>query len=90
MKKLTALAIMAATAVSLSACGSAEEESAQTESAAVSTSKDTAEAAESADEGTAEEGEPVEISFLVTKPEIVTQFEETFSTYMASDSNVTI
>ena len=90
MKKLTALAIMAATAVSLSACGSAEEESTQTESAAVSTSKDTAEAAESADEGTAEEGEPVEISFLVTKPEIVTQFEETFSTYMASHPNVTI
>ncbi len=93
MRKISSIAIAAAAAGLLCACGSTQTETSQ---AAGSVQNEQAEGAqEEKTEAAQENGEdqdaaPVEISFLVTKPEIVTQFEETFETYMASHPNVTI
>lgn len=82
MRKLLSVALVAAMAVSMTACGS------QTEGTGKETSDTTVSASQEA--GAKEEGEPVEISFLVTKPEIVTQFEETFTKFYDSHPNITV
>lgn len=82
MRKLLSLVLTAAMAVSLTACGGSKEDTA-------GGSGDTTVAA-SQEANTQGKTESVEISFLVTKPEIVTQFEETFAKYSEAHPNVTI
>ncbi len=78
MKKLFSFLLSGILIVSLTAC------SAGTKNPGVS------QTTESAASQPASDNEKVEISFLVTKPEIVTQFEETFAGYTESHPNVTI
>ncbi|MGB8451669.1 MAG: ABC transporter substrate-binding protein [Anaerocolumna sp.] len=78
MKKLFSFLLSGILIASLTAC------SAGTDKNGVS------QTAESAVTQSESGNEKVEISFLVTKPEIVTQFEETFAGYMESHPNVTI
>lgn len=83
MHKIVNVAVAAALAVSMTACGgNASDKTVETESAK--------EAVQENADGKGEANEPVEISFLVTKPEIVTQFEETFAKFSESHPNVTI
>ncbi len=81
MKKILRLLLCGIMMVSLVACSATTEKEESQPGGSESTQA----------EAENEKGnEKVEISFLVTKPEIVTQFEETFGAYMDLHPNVTI
>ncbi|WP_051629819.1 ABC transporter substrate-binding protein [Lacrimispora aerotolerans] len=83
MKKIFSFLLASAVMASLTACSGAAKDPA-------SNSGTTAAKTEETSKGASGKGEKVEISFLVTKPEIVPQFEETFKKYSESNPNVTI
>lgn len=83
MKKILSFLLASAVIASLTACsGTAKDPASDNSTKAAKT--------EEASKGTDAKGEKVEISFLVTKPEIVPQFEETFKKYMDLHPNVSI
>lgn len=80
MKKIFSVLLASAVMASLTACsGAAKDPVNNSTTAAVKT-----------EETTKANGEKVEISFLVTKPEIVPQFEETFKRYRETHPDVII
>ena len=82
MKKVISFLLAGVLATSLTACSGAAKDSNPTKQGAMVGTEQTNE-----NKGS---GQKVEISFLVTKPEIVPQFEETFNRYMESHPDVTI
>lgn len=81
MKKIFSFLLVSAVMASITACSGATKDPATNNSTT---------AAAKTEEASKGNGEKVEISFLVTKPEIVPQFEETFKRYRATHPNVTI
>ena len=81
MKKIFSVLLASAVMASLTACSGAAKDPAANNSTT---------AAVKTEETTKANGEKVEISFLVTKPEIVPQFEETFKRYRETHPDVTI
>lgn len=78
MRKFLSVFATLALCASLAACGSS------------STSSGGGTSNPDASSGTSQAQTPVEISFLVTKPEIVPQFQETFAKFSAEESHITI
>lgn len=82
MKKAISFLLAGVMAASLTACSGSVKETSPAKQEDTKAAEQTSESKGS--------GEKVEISFLVTKPEIVPQFEETFKRYSESHPNVTI